>query len=75
MAPRTAAWRFASSAKIGLSRVIPLAASLMAGLGVGIEAASVLSVPAMDNFELVVVEAADGAKAVVDETRRELARM
>ena len=65
MDPSTAAWRLASAANIGLRRVIPLAASLMAGLGIG--AASAVS-----DMESAVleVEVATGAKAVVVAEKR-----
>lgn len=65
MAPRTAACKLASSANMGLRRVIPFAASFMTGLGMGAEGASVLA-SAMESLEFVLLAAADGAKPEAD---------
>mmetsp|Transcript_38417 Transcript_38417/g.69244 ORF Transcript_38417/g.69244 Transcript_38417/m.69244 type:complete len:131 (-) Transcript_38417:45-437(-) len=65
MAPRAAAWRLASSAKMGLRRDMPFAASLITGFGFGMEGASV-SDAAMESAEFVLLEAADVAKADAD---------
>ena len=64
MAPRTAAWRFASSAKIGLSRDIPLAAALITGLGL-----AVCSTTSDMKCAVVVREAGDGAKPIAGVVR------
>lgn len=60
IAPRRAACRLASRAKMGLRRDIPLAANLITGLGMGVAADSVVS--DMERAEFVLTED-DGAKA------------
>ena len=59
---------------MGLSRDIPLAANLIAGLGVGADGAA-SSAAAMESWEFVLLDTADGAKAEAEVVRRDAVRM